>query len=165
MQLEARKAIKSAADGFVQEISAIFEAAATKQGQRIASDIQALLNGGRAVGRKVNGTSSRGRKPGRPPRSKAFKATDAMFARLTSYVARQGGEVAPHEVSALFDLDPDQRRRLVGAAVERGLLKTKGSRRSTTYVLAAKRAGAKKTKRGKAKKRGRRKGKGNSKKS
>jgi len=60
---------------------------------------------------------------------------DRLLSRLVGVIKENGGKADPGAVSKALRLSPFQRRRLVEAAVAKGLVKTSGVRRSTKYLL------------------------------
>ncbi len=105
-----------------------------------------LLNGSNGAGSKLAIAGFRGgHTSGRKSRGKVFHITEPAMQKLVGLIAKKGGAAEPKAVSKAFKLSPDQRRRFVAEAVKAGLVKVTGSRRTTRYVLAAKK-GRKKTK-------------------
>ena len=74
-------------------------------------------------------------------RRRAARYDTSAVDRLVAIIKASGGVGHPANVSKEMRLTPEQRRRLVRAAIKAGVVRTRGERKQTVYVLAGARRG------------------------
>lgn len=139
---DTQEHLHRATTSFGDEVAGIIGQELTQRNAVAVQEAQAvlgrLLNGHGDASRSLTVPAFRAtRMPTKQTRGKVFRITEPAMQKLVSLIAAQGGAAEPKAVSKAFKLSPDQRRRFVAEAAKAGLVKVTGSRRTTRYVLTA----------------------------